>query len=165
MKIFLTLACLVVIGIYFLPFALGIDIAMAVDFNNVTNGGTNNTGQVAVNGNDAVLPIVNTDKPTDNANGGGKNSGGTYIITPPIKTFSDLDSIIKWVIKQAAIVAIPIAVLLIIWAGVTYMRSAGDSGEVKRAGQMLLWTAVGLAVIFIGGGFVDLIMSVIKMGN
>jgi hypothetical protein len=50
---------------------------------------------------------------------------------------------------------------MIVWAGFNFLTAAGNPSKVQRGKQILTWTAVGLAVIFIGGGFVDLIKSIL----
>ena len=86
--------------------------------------------------------------------------GCDFIITP-FGGFKDIQSLVDWIVKTLIVIAIPIAVVLIIWSGITYMRSGGDPALVKKAGEILLWTAIGLAIMFVGGGFVDLIFSVV----
>jgi len=103
--------------------------------------------------------------------GGGGGGGGApvttqYVFNLPnpigVTTFQDLINIIgKWIFN----LAIPIAVIIIIWAGVLMLTSGGDAGRFKK-GYMALWYAViGLAIVLIGKGFVTLIQSILNLRN
>jgi len=94
------------------------------------------------------------------------SSTQTYVFNLPnpigVTTFQDLINIIgKWIFN----LAIPIAVIIIIWAGVLMLTSGGDAGRFKK-GYMALWYAViGLAIVLIGKGFVTLIQSILNLRN
>ena len=59
--------------------------------------------------------------------------------------------------------AIPVAVLLIIYAGFMMLTSGGEPGRYKKGLDTLRLTLLGLAVIFIGKGFVSLIQSLLSV--
>lgn len=87
-------------------------------------------------------------------------SGTDFSIQNPldVKDFADLIAKVTDAIRG---LAIPVAVVMILWAGFYYLTAAGVPARYQKANKILLYTAIGLAVIFIGGGFVDLIKSVI----
>lgn len=62
-------------------------------------------------------------------------------------------------------IVIPIAVLMYVWAGVNYLIAAGRQEYITRAKTIFKYTTYGLIVIFIGGGFVSLIKSVLNAGQ
>ena len=75
-------------------------------------------------------------------------------------TFEELvTGIARWVGR----IAIPIAVIVIIIAGIKFMIAKGDITKVAEAKKMLLYAVVGLAIVFIGGGFVSLIQSILEL--
>ncbi len=74
---------------------------------------------------------------------------------------NNLEDIIKLVSDNILKLAIPVAVVMILIAGYNFVTSAGNPSKIQKGKQILTWTAVGLAVIFIGGGFVDLIKSIL----
>lgn len=78
---------------------------------------------------------------------------------------NNLEDIIKLVTDNILKLAIPVAVVMIVWAGFNFLTAAGNPAKVQKGKQILTWTAVGLAVIFIGDGFVDLVRSIISGGN
>jgi len=53
-------------------------------------------------------------------------------------------------------------VILIIYAGVRFMISRGNPGEIQKARGILYWALVGFAVVAIGKGFIYLLEGVIS---
>lgn len=76
--------------------------------------------------------------------------------------FIDLIHQIYGVIIQ---IAIPLAVILIIWIGIQFFLAQGNPEKITKARTSLLWLIVGLAIILIGDGFVALIKSVLDLGK
>ncbi|KKT28020.1 MAG: hypothetical protein A3G02_01885 [Candidatus Yanofskybacteria bacterium RIFCSPLOWO2_12_FULL_44_13b] len=78
--------------------------------------------------------------------------GGPETILDLIKVILD------WLIK----IAIPIAVIMIIYGGLLFLY-AGQKPELAKKGRAIVTYAVlGLAIIFIGGGFITLIQSALE---
>lgn len=61
--------------------------------------------------------------------------------------------------------AIPVAVIVIIYAGAILMLSQGNSKAIERGRKMLTYAVIGLAVLLIGRGFFTLIKDIINLGN
>jgi hypothetical protein len=53
-------------------------------------------------------------------------------------------------------------VILIIYAGIRFMLSRGNPGEIQKAKAILKWALVGFAITLIGKGFVFLVDSVLR---
>jgi len=53
---------------------------------------------------------------------------------------------------------------MIILAGIMFLISRGEPNKIQTAKKILLYAVIGLAVILIGKGFVDLINSIIELG-
>lgn len=51
-----------------------------------------------------------------------------------------------------------LAVVMIIWAGITYTTSAGDSGKVTRAKNTIVYAIVGLIVAFLAYAIVNWVL-------
>lgn len=83
----------------------------------------------------------------------------------PIRGVQDLDDVISAVSQNLLGIAIPIAVLMYTYAGILYITAGAKPDNVKKAKDVLLYTSIGLAIILIGGGFVDLIRSVLQLGQ
>lgn len=59
--------------------------------------------------------------------------------------------------------AIPTAVIIIIYAGFLMLTSGGSPAQYKKGLDALRWTILGLAIILIGKGFVSLIQSLLDV--
>jgi hypothetical protein len=57
--------------------------------------------------------------------------------------------------------AIPLGVIMIIWAGILFMTAAGNEQKVKTARLALTWSIVGLVVAFIGRGWTNIVNNII----
>jgi hypothetical protein len=78
---------------------------------------------------------------------------------------NNLEDIFQIISSRVIDIVIPIAVLLYCWAGFNLLIAAGRPQYINRAKQTFLYTSLGLLVIFIGGGFVDLIRSILNAGK
>jgi hypothetical protein len=57
--------------------------------------------------------------------------------------------------------AIPLAVIAIIWSGIQFMIAGGSEDRIKKARVWFLWAILGLTISLIGMGFVSLIKSIL----
>jgi hypothetical protein len=78
---------------------------------------------------------------------------------------NNLEDIFSIISTRVIEIVIPIAVLLYVWAGFNLLIAAGRPEYINRAKQTFQYTTLGLLVIFIGGGFVDLIRSILNAGQ
>lgn len=81
----------------------------------------------------------------------------------PLGGINDPESLAKAIGKAIVDLAIPVAVVLIIWVGVQFMLAGGNSEKIGKAKKALLWIVVGLAIIFIGDGFIALIKDILSL--
>ncbi|PIR42100.1 MAG: hypothetical protein COV30_00140 [Candidatus Yanofskybacteria bacterium CG10_big_fil_rev_8_21_14_0_10_37_15] len=88
-----------------------------------------------------------------------------FSIPNPLKGGADdLSGLIKIIAQWIFNLAIPIAVIMIIYSGVLFLTAQGNSQQVTKAKDVLKWAVVGLAIILIGSGFVTLIKSILELG-
>ncbi len=87
----------------------------------------------------------------------------TQTIENPLKV-NDFQSLLQTISSGLFTLAIPVAVVMYIYAGVLFLISRGDPSKTVQAKKVLLYTTIGLVVIFIGSGFIDLIKSVLNAG-
>jgi len=74
------------------------------------------------------------------------------------RDFTDItNSIIDWLL----IIGVPIAVIMIIYAGFLWMTSAGSEDKVTKARKTLTWALIGLGVLIIGKGFVSILKELL----
>jgi hypothetical protein len=88
----------------------------------------------------------------------------TFRIRNPLGV-EDLGQLVQRLADQLANLAIPVAVVLYIYAGFQFLSARGNPERIAKAKKTMLYTTIGLAVIFIGGGFVDLIRSLLNLGQ
>lgn len=85
-------------------------------------------------------------------------------IENPIEAES-FTEIVETIADFAAQIITPVSVLVILYAGLLYMFSAGNPEKVKKARQALTWALVGLAIVLIGQGFIYIIQDVLGGGT
>ncbi len=96
----------------------------------------------------------------------GESQTYTFNIENPLKgganDFAGLVNIIaQWIFN----LAIPIAVAMIVYAGILFLTAAGEPAKVTKAKEVLKYAVIGLAIILIGKGFVTLIKSILELGS
>ncbi len=96
----------------------------------------------------------------------GTNQTYSFNIPNPLKGgVTDFSSLVKIIAQWIFNLAIPIAVAMIVYAGILFLTSAGDTSKVTKARQVLMYAVVGLAIILIGSGFITLIQSILELGG
>lgn len=77
---------------------------------------------------------------------------GNYNINPPggVPTGgeSQLDKIVQTGINLFFIIAVAVALLYLIWGGFDWLRSEGDKTKVQNAKNRVLYSIIGLCVVF-----------------
>ncbi len=90
----------------------------------------------------------------------------SFEITNPLKGGpNDLFDIINIVTQWIMYISIPLAVLFIMYAGFLMLTAGPFPDHFQKGRDILKFTILGLAIIFIGKGFVSLIISVIQLGG
>jgi len=93
-----------------------------------------------------------------------KQIAAATTFTNPVAN-NDVLSLVNGILNWMIYIAIPIAVLVIIFAGVILLTSGGVKTKIDLGKKMLTWAIVGLAIILIGKGFITLIVSVINLAK
>lgn len=70
---------------------------------------------------------------------------------------SFLTSVIQWLLGIAGF----LAMLAIVWGGITYVISLGDENRVQRAKQILFWAITGLVVIVLSFSIIVFVADII----
>lgn len=79
-----------------------------------------------------------------------------------VESITDL---IRLISNSLIEIALPIAAILYVVAGVLYLTAGDNTNRLARAKAILQWTTLGLVIILIGGGFVDLLRSILNLGQ
>lgn len=88
-------------------------------------------------------------------------AAGVNIQNPLGGQNQQLGDIIERVAGGIRTLVIPVAVVMILWAGFNFLTAAGDAAKITKGKQILMYTVIGLVVIFVGSGFIDLIRSIL----
>lgn len=78
------------------------------------------------------------------------------------KTTDTAPNLIKTIVNTLLFLVGALAVIMIIWSGITYVTSTGDSGKVTRAKNTLLYSVVGLIVAFLAYAIVNWVLVIFK---
>lgn len=89
---------------------------------------------------------------------------GSLCLRNPLASGNVID-LINAALRFITAIAIPIAVIMIIWAGIKYLTAGSNPKAIGEANNIIWSVVIGLAIIFIGRGFVDLVESVLNIGG
>ena len=95
--------------------------------------------------------------------GPGQDVSGGFKITSPWAGVNNIFDLLDKITDFLLNVSVPIAVILIIYAGVLFLTSAGNTARIGQAKNILWYTILGFAVILIGKGFYLLIESILNL--
>ena len=129
-------------------------VCPAVDLNtngnpsNITTGGSGNPGGVTTG---------NSGNPSDIKTGGSPGRSTVINLVNPLKSETVEDLIVS-VVKTLLKLAVPVAILFIIWSGFLFVMAQGNPEKIKTAVKTFQWTVIGLAIIL--GSYV--IATIIK---
>lgn len=87
-------------------------------------------------------------------------AGGGVTIVNPItsKTFEEfIGKIAKWLFN----VALVVAPIMFVIGGFYYITAQGDPAKIKKAGDLITWTAIGLIVIMLTTGIIKLLKDMV----
>jgi len=94
----------------------------------------------------------------------GKNNSqiGPISLTNPLGTVTSPQEIIGKIINSVMGIVGSIALLMFIFGGLTWMTSAGKAEQIKKGRDIIVWSAIGLVIIFSAYGLVRLLVLTIK---
>lgn len=78
---------------------------------------------------------------------------------PTITTFAD---VINAIVYYATRIITPISVLMLLYAALLYLFSAGNAEKVTKAHRAILWALVGIGIVLVGQGWALIIRSVLQ---
>ncbi|MBL7053447.1 MAG: TrbC/VirB2 family protein [Candidatus Portnoybacteria bacterium] len=73
------------------------------------------------------------------------------VVTAGPTTLSGVTTIVDTIITWVQTIVFLVAILMIIWAGFSWMTAGGDEEKIKTARSILLWSLVGIAVALFAG--------------
>lgn len=99
--------------------------------------------------------------PTTKTVGGTDKNVAVIRLDNPLKAKS-IEELILAVVKTLLKLAIPVAIVFIIWSGFKFVMAQGKPEEIKKAIQTFQWTVIGLIVILGSYVIAKIITGVIK---
>ena len=108
------------------------------------------------------VPLVSwaQDNPAAGAPAGG--AAGHVIQLPNPISITDPRVLIGQIIGAALGIVGSIAFAMFLWGGFLWMTSAGNSEKVSKGKMVILWAAIGLAVIFTSYALVSYVLKGLK---
>lgn len=108
----------------------------------------------------AVAPAVSADG--DYTLGGGvKSAQGTGVD----QVSTDPESLVKQFVNIFLFAVGALSVIMLIWGGIRYTTSAGDSNKVQAAKNTVLYAIVGLVVAILAYAIVNMVIGKIASGS
>ena len=85
--------------------------------------------------------------------------GGVTIVNPITSdTFEEfMEKIAKWLFN----IALVVAPIMFVIGGFYYITAQGDPAKIKKAGDLITWTAIGLIVIMLTTGIIKLLKDMV----
>jgi hypothetical protein len=78
-----------------------------------------------------------------------------------IFTFLDLQTTIDKALGILWIIAIPIALIMLLWAGIEFITSAGEPKKITTAKNRIKYTLIGIAVMILASSAVALVQNLL----
>jgi len=82
------------------------------------------------------------------------------IICNPI-CYPSIPALIDAIINFVTIVALALVPLMIVWAGIMYVTSAGDTEKTSKAKDIIKYTVIGVIILLFSRGIIAAIKGVI----
>jgi len=93
----------------------------------------------------ALVPFVNSlENPYETS-----NDTKEIIIKNPLGETSDIYTLVMKILDFLIILAFPLSAILIVYAGLLYITSAGNAEKIKTAQKTLIWALIGFAIVLI----------------
>src|SRR6056297_3404651 len=96
----------------------------------------------------ATVPavVLAQDPPDDGSRGDGCGGGLSYCLENPLR-FNSLESLIVGILNVLLVIAVPIIVFFIIFAGFSYVTAQGNPEKIKQASRSLTYAIIGGVLI------------------
>ncbi|MBI1975742.1 MAG: hypothetical protein HYS59_01935 [Candidatus Vogelbacteria bacterium] len=94
------------------------------------------------------------------------SSGGTRGgLTNPLGEVSTLNQLIAKILDALVQLAIPVAILFIVYAGFLFVTARGDEKQLETAKATLLWTVIGIGILVGADIIAGVVQSTIGLLN
>jgi type IV secretory pathway VirB2 component (pilin) len=79
--------------------------------------------------------------------------------------FSNLEELLYFLINYAISISVVLAVISLILAGFKYIFSIGDSKKIEDANRSLLFSLIGLVIVFIAPTVIEYVIKKVILGE
>jgi len=79
----------------------------------------------------------------------------------PLGDVGDFSTIIANIATYITTIIGTLAVIMFIWAGILYLTSGANPGNVQKANKATLYAVIGLAIALAGAGLIELVKKII----
>lgn len=86
----------------------------------------------------------------------------TYAVTNPLGNNATFCSLIKQVINAAMIIGVPIAILLVVYAGFKFVMAQGNTENLAKARTNFFYTIIGILIFFGAGLIADVLIGTLQ---
>jgi len=83
-------------------------------------------------------------------------------VTNPIG-YNNFPDLLLGIANAVALLIGSLATLMIIWAGILFLTSAGDPAKVTKAKDALKWAVIGIAIAVAASGIIETIKTIMKV--
>jgi len=83
-------------------------------------------------------------------------------LTNPLGSVSTPQALIGKIINAVLGVVGSLALLMFVYGGLTWMTSSGSQEKVKKGRDIIVWSAIGLAIIFASYGLVRILLNSVQ---
>lgn len=84
---------------------------------------------------------------------------GVVTLTNPLGDVNTIPDVLNRIIDFLLIVAAPIAVIMTIWSAYLFVTAGESQDKVKTARKTLLYVIIGVAILILSKGIVNLVQS------
>ncbi len=92
--------------------------------------------------------------------GGGRGSSDIRFDSP-LGNYANFQDILNRVIDGLLILATPVVVIMILWAGYQFIVSGGSPDKITKARQTILWAAVGYGILLLARGITFIVQQLL----
>jgi len=82
-------------------------------------------------------------------------------IKNPLK-YDTIEKMIDGIASLLLVIVIPLATIMIIWAGIQYLTAANNEEQVKKAKNTIKWAIIGLAIVLAAKFITGLLEEILK---
>ncbi len=93
---------------------------------------------------------------------GDDGPGEGPIDLPNPLTADTIAELLNKIIDFLLIIAVPVAIIMAIWAGYLFMTGGASEENIKAARKTLLYVIIGVAILILSKGLINLVISLLK---